>query len=334
MEGEWRAATGRGSGGAARRSRRAVVIETPTAVAVGFDLGVVEVFPAAEEADRRPPRPRPARPRLGRRRGRAPPRRRARRADRGRAPRPAQPRRVRQRVRQRAVLPARHPAPPGRRARSTAAARRPRAPDDPRQSRPDRAHDDGRRPPRASALGLRARRRAVPSLRHAHRARRGWAATSWSCATPGGARAASDDAAARRRSRARLADRAGPLLAGALADRVGDRRCLAERELNRAQPVAQRARVVVADLGGAGGDEAGEGVDELARLVEVDLLASGSSARPNFTAAALIRCTAAVLMTSTAGTSAMSRVAPSTCLRPRRLESARLCSLLTDPLLY
>ena len=29
-----------------------VVIETPLAVAVGFDLGLVEVFPAAEEADR------------------------------------------------------------------------------------------------------------------------------------------------------------------------------------------------------------------------------------------------------------------------------------------
>ena len=29
-----------------------VVIETPVAVAVGFDLGLVEVFPAAEEADR------------------------------------------------------------------------------------------------------------------------------------------------------------------------------------------------------------------------------------------------------------------------------------------
>ena len=29
-----------------------VVIETPVAVAVGFDLGVVEVFPASEEADR------------------------------------------------------------------------------------------------------------------------------------------------------------------------------------------------------------------------------------------------------------------------------------------
>ena len=35
---------------------------------------------------------------------------------------------------------------------------------------------------------------------------------------------------------------------------------------------------------------------------------SGSSARPHLTAAALSRCTAAVLMTSTAGTSAMSRV--------------------------
>ncbi len=51
MEGEWRlhrpGERWRRPGWQAR-----VVIETPTAVAVGFDLGVVEVFPASEEADR------------------------------------------------------------------------------------------------------------------------------------------------------------------------------------------------------------------------------------------------------------------------------------------
>ena len=51
MEGEWRVhrpgERWRRPGWQAR-----VVIETPTAVAVGFDLGVVDVFPASEEADR------------------------------------------------------------------------------------------------------------------------------------------------------------------------------------------------------------------------------------------------------------------------------------------
>jgi endonuclease-8 len=51
MEGEWRVhrpgERWRRPGWQAR-----VVIETPTVVAVGFDLGVVEVFPASEEADR------------------------------------------------------------------------------------------------------------------------------------------------------------------------------------------------------------------------------------------------------------------------------------------
>ena len=51
MEGEWRlhrpGERWRRPGWQAR-----VVIETPTAVAVGFDLGGVEVFPASEEADR------------------------------------------------------------------------------------------------------------------------------------------------------------------------------------------------------------------------------------------------------------------------------------------
>ena len=69
----------------------------------------------------------------------------------------------------------------------------------------------------------------------------------------------------------RLVDRAGALLARALADRVGDRGRLAERQLQRTQSVAQAPRVHVADLGGGCRDQAGEGGDELARLVEVDL---------------------------------------------------------------
>lgn len=51
MEGEWRVHR---PGERWRRPawQARVIIETPTAVAVGFDLGVVEVFPAAEEDER------------------------------------------------------------------------------------------------------------------------------------------------------------------------------------------------------------------------------------------------------------------------------------------
>src|SRR5690606_6168517 len=66
-------------------------------------------------------------------------------------------------------------------------------------------------------------------------------------------------------------DRPRPLLAGPLADRVLNGGSLAEGELQGAQTVAQRAGVRAADLRGASGDQAGEGVDELARLVEVQL---------------------------------------------------------------
>ena len=55
--------------------------------------------------------------------------------------------------------------------------------------------------------------------------------------------------------------------------------------------------------------------------------ASGSSARPTLTAAALSRCTAAVLMISTAGTSAMSRVALRLVGRRNRFEGASADSL-------
>ncbi len=64
-------------------------------------------------------------------------------------------------------------------------------------------------------------------------------------------------------------DGAGELLAGAVAGRVGEGRGLAEGELEGAQPVAERAGVLVADVGGGGGDERGERGDELAGLVEV-----------------------------------------------------------------
>ena len=156
--------------------------------------------------------------------------RRTRRADRGRARRAAQPGRPRQRLRQRAVLPARHPPRPGRSGRSDLPPLVDLAtPGHPRQSRPDRAHDDRRRPTGRAPLGLRraAASRAVAAARASSTA--GWVATNWSCATPGGARAASDDAARRRAPSSReratgSADRAGPLLAGALADRVGDAR--------------------------------------------------------------------------------------------------------------
>lgn len=64
-------------------------------------------------------------------------------------------------------------------------------------------------------------------------------------------------------------DVAGELLPGALAGGVGEGRGLAEGELEAAQPVAQRAGVLVADVRGGGGDEGGERGDELAGLVEV-----------------------------------------------------------------
>lgn len=51
MEGEWRVHRP-GERWHRQGWKARVVIETPTAVAVGFDLGLVEVFPAAEEAER------------------------------------------------------------------------------------------------------------------------------------------------------------------------------------------------------------------------------------------------------------------------------------------
>src|SRR5699024_9529236 len=51
---------------------------------------------------------------------------------------------------------------------------------------------------------------------------------------------------------------------------------LAEGQLQTAQPIAQRAGVVVADHGGGAGDESGECGDELAGLVEVLEVGAGA----------------------------------------------------------
>ncbi|VXB23042.1 hypothetical protein CURTO8I2_170017 [Curtobacterium sp. 8I-2] len=71
---------------------------------------------------------------------------------------------------------------------------------------------------------------------------------------------------------ARLVDGSRVLLARPGADRVRDRRRLAEGELQRPQPVAERAGVVIADLGRGGGDQTGQRGDELPCLVQVGLL--------------------------------------------------------------
>src|SRR5699024_2782093 len=76
-------------------------------------------------------------------------------------------------------------------------------------------------------------------------------------------------------------DGACELLAGALADGIGDGGDLPEAQLQRAQSVADRPRVHVADLGGSRGHETGERIDELARLIEVgEALRVGILAEP------------------------------------------------------
>ncbi len=79
---------------------------------------------------------------------------------------------------------------------------------------------------------------------------------------------------------------------------------------------SRRARVVVADDGGGTGDEAGEGRDELARLVEVDEVGGGLLGsvlgEADLDGGADMRWTAVDVMISTAGTSAMSRVTSAT----------------------
>src|SRR5690606_21029089 len=67
-------------------------------------------------------------------------------------------------------------------------------------------------------------------------------------------------------------DPAGVLLARRFARLVGEGQGLREGELKGAQTVAQRAGVLVADLGGGGGDQAREGGDQLPRLGEVPVL--------------------------------------------------------------
>src|SRR5699024_11239290 len=76
----------------------------------------------------------------------------------------------------------------------------------------------------------------------------------------------------RRGRRPPSGDAAGVLLARRLAGGIGEGQRLGEGELERAQTITQRTRVLVADLRGRGGDEAREGVDQLPRLGEVLVL--------------------------------------------------------------
>ena len=106
-------------------------------------------------------------------------------------------------------------------------------------------------------------------------------------------------------------DRAGVLLAGALARLVRQTRGLAERQLERLQAVPQRSRVEGADLGARPRRAGPPAPWTSLRASSRSLWCSPSSARPSLTAAALIRLTATVTITSTAGTLAMSRVSVS-----------------------
>ena len=102
-------------------------------------------------------------------------------------------------------------------------------------------------------------------------------------------------------------DRAGELLAGALAGGVRDDGGLAERQLQRLQAVAQRRRVEeLISVALASSRPASAWIR--VRASSRSLCLSRSSASPRFTAAALIRCRATVEIISRAGTSAMSRV--------------------------
>lgn len=74
-----------------------------------------------------------------------------------------------------------------------------------------------------------------------------------------------------------LDDRTRPLFTRTCAEFVGNRRGLTERELQRAQPVAQRAGVVVTQFGGGSGHETGEGIDEHSRFGEIRLDVFGQS---------------------------------------------------------
>ena len=96
---------------------------------------------------------------------------------------------------------------------------------------------------------------------------------------------------------------AGVLLAGALARIVRDGAGFFKANWRERRP----SRNGAAKRLGGGVQEAGQGVDEAAGLVEVFVWSGRSSARRRLTAAALIRCRAAAEMISTLGTSAMSR---------------------------
>lgn len=65
------------------------------------------------------------------------------------------------------------------------------------------------------------------------------------------------------------ANRAGELLAGTLPGFILNLRGFAKRQLEAAQAITQRTRVMVADDGRGPCDQAGKCGDELARLVEV-----------------------------------------------------------------
>lgn len=68
-----------------------------------------------------------------------------------------------------------------------------------------------------------------------------------------------------------LTDGPGPLFAGTSAVLVGNHRCFTERQLQRPQPVTQRAGVVIAQFGGGRRHETGQRVDEHSCFGEVGL---------------------------------------------------------------
>ena len=152
-----------------------VLLETEPWIAVGFRLAVAELLETAREHEvRGTSRSRPARARLGCRRGAAPSHAPTGPADRRCASRPARDRRSRQRVEERALLPARlDPWMPVGRVVAARAARRAR--EGAVRGEPDDGQPDHHRRPAAGtdALGLRPWRPAVSPLRHAHPGARG-----------------------------------------------------------------------------------------------------------------------------------------------------------------
>ena len=111
-------------------------------------------------------------------------------------------------------------------------------------------------------------------------------------------------------------DRSGQLLARPLPDGVRELRGLPEGQLQRLQRVAQRAGVERTQIRCEGTTSPARALINF-RASSRSVAASPSSPRPHLTAAALIRCSATVVITSTAGTSPMSRT------RRRRVEATR-----------